>query len=57
MKILNSTVNSIDDIRNCFLSTKTAYSKFLKDQVTLKTGLMMLKIQLCITGKKKYILK
>jgi len=29
---------------------------FLKDHVTLKTGVMMLKIQLCITGIN-YILK
>ncbi len=29
---------------------------FLKDQVTVKTGVMMLKIQLCITGIN-YILK
>ncbi len=29
---------------------------FLKDHVTLKTGVMMLKIQLCITGMN-YILK
>ncbi len=29
---------------------------FLKDHVTMKTGVMMLKIQLCITGIN-YILK
>ncbi len=47
-KILSSTtVFSIDNYK-CFLSSKSVYW-FLKDHVTLETGVMMLKIQLCIT--------
>ncbi len=38
------------NIDNAKKSTKSAYEWFLKDHVTLKTG-VMLKIQLCITGK------
>ncbi len=40
-------VFNIDNI--CFLSIKSAHLLFLKDHVTLKIGVIMLKIQLCIT--------
>jgi len=44
-KILSSTtVFNIDNKKKCFLSSKSAYQ--LKDHVTLKTGVMMLKIHL-----------
>jgi len=46
----------INNNEKCFLSSKSAYEWFLKDHVTLKTGVMMLKIQLRITGIN-YILK
>jgi len=42
---LKNTVFNIDD-NKAFLSTKSALELFLKDHVTLKTGVMMLKIQL-----------
>ncbi len=42
-RILNLNIDNI----KCFLSI---LEWFLKDHVTLKTGVMMLKIQLCITG-------
>ncbi len=52
-KILSSiTVFNIDNIK-CFLSGKSEW--FLKYHVALKTRVMMLKIQLCITGKS-YVL-
>ncbi len=35
---------------NCFQKQISILKLFLKDLVTLKTGVMMLKIQLCVTG-------
>ncbi len=35
---------------NCFLHQISILEWFLKDHVTLKTGVMMLKIHLCIAG-------
>ncbi len=45
-EILSSATAMNTDNMKYFLSSKY----FLKDHVTLKTGVMMLKIQLCITG-------
>ncbi len=36
------------DNKKYFLSSKSALDRFLKDHVTLKTGVMMLKINLSI---------
>ncbi len=50
-------VFSIDNNKKLFLKQQISILEwFLKDHVTLKTGEMMLKIQLCITGIN-YILK
>jgi len=56
-KILSSTtVFNIDTNQKCFLSSKFIILEgFLKDRVTLKIGVMMLKIQLCI-AEINYIL-
>ncbi len=50
------TVFNIDNNKKCFISSSCILEWFLKDHVTLNNGVMMLKIQLCITGIN-YILK
>ncbi len=42
----NNPVFSIDNNNKYFPSNQPAYESFLEDHVTLKTGVMMLKIQL-----------
>ncbi len=38
----NCFQHTVDNIKKCFLSTKTAYyNGFMKDNVTLKTGVMV----------------
>ncbi len=54
-----SSVFNTEYNQKCFLGSKYTSEWFLKDHVTLKTGVIMLKIQLCITGINdilKYIL-
>ncbi len=56
-KILNcTTIFNIDKNKKCLKHQISILEWFLKDHVTLKTGVMMLKIQLCFTGIN-YILK
>ncbi len=52
-----STTFNIDNNNNVFLEQQISIlERFLKDHMTLKIGVLMLKIQLCITGIN-YILK
>ncbi len=48
-KYWQHTVFNIDNNQKCFLSSKSAYFMISEDHVTLKTEVMMLKIQLRIT--------
>jgi len=52
IKILSRTTVNIDNNKNALEQQISILEWFLKDHVTLKTGVMMLKIQLCLHRNK-----